>query len=100
MRDDAGSFAVRGRLVLDRDLVPGMAVTIEPGLYVVPAILDDPALSKKAVGRLDRARLATFAGVRGIRIEDDVLVTAEGADVLTAAIPKSPDDVEAVRAGR
>jgi Xaa-Pro aminopeptidase len=74
-------------------------VTIEPGLYLAPAILDDPGLSKKAAGRLDRAKLATFAGVRGIRIEDDVLVTAEGCEVLTAAIPKTPADVEATRAG-
>ncbi|HVR01495.1 MAG TPA: Xaa-Pro aminopeptidase [Polyangia bacterium] len=98
-RQRATEFGLRN-LRLDRDLAPGMAVTIEPGLYVVPAILNDPALSKKAAGRLDRARLATFAGIRGIRIEDDVLVTADGADVLTAAIPKAPDDVEAVRAGR
>ena len=43
----------------------------------------------------DRKRLAAFADVRGIRIEDDVLVTANGRDVLTQAIPKKPDDVEA-----
>jgi Xaa-Pro aminopeptidase len=98
-RQRATEFGLR-YLRLDRDLAPGMAVTIEPGLYLVPSILDDPELSKKAAGRLDRARLAQFSSVRGIRIEDDVLVTAAGAEVLTAAIPKTPDDVEAVRAGR
>jgi Xaa-Pro aminopeptidase len=98
-RARATEFGLR-YLRLDRDLQPGMAVTIEPGLYLVPAILDDPALAKKAEGRLDRKRLAAYAGVRGIRIEDDVLVTAEGSEVLTAAIPKAPEDVEAVRAGR
>jgi Xaa-Pro aminopeptidase len=86
-------------LRLDRDLVPGMAVTIEPGLYLAPAILDDPTLSANADGRLDRRRLADFAGVRGIRIEDDVLVTANGADVLTAAIPKTAEAVEAELTG-
>ncbi len=79
----------------DRDLVPGMAVTIEPGFYQVPAILEDEALSKIAGDRLDRAALARFADVRGIRIEDDVLVTEDGHDVLTAAIPKAAADVEA-----
>jgi Xaa-Pro aminopeptidase len=98
-RARATEFGLR-YLRLDRDLQPGMAVTIEPGLYIVPAILEDPELSKKANGRLDRKRLAAFSGVRGIRIEDDVLVTADGAEVLTAGIPKAPDDVEAVRAGR
>jgi Xaa-Pro aminopeptidase len=93
-RRRADVFGLR-YLRLDRDLVPGMAVTIEPGLYVVPAILDDPELARRAQGRLDRARLAAFSDVRGIRIEDDILVTAGGAEVLTAAIPKTTAAVEA-----
>ena len=71
-----------------------MAITIEPGLYIVPAILDDPELGRRAAGRLRRDRLAAFADVRGIRIEDDVLVTATGNQVLTAAIPKTREAVE------
>jgi Xaa-Pro aminopeptidase len=39
--------------------------------------------------------LAEFADVRGIRIEDDVLVTASGSEVLTSAIPKTTAEVEA-----
>jgi len=81
-------------LRLDRDLVPGMAVTIEPGLYQVPAILNDPKLRAMAGDRLDMTRLEAFSDVRGIRIEDDVLVTPKGHEVLTAAIPKEPDAVE------
>jgi Xaa-Pro aminopeptidase len=83
-------------LRLDRDLEPGMAVTIEPGLYRVPAILADPKLRALAKGRLDFDRLEAFADVRGIRIEDDVLVTDVGCEVLTAQIPKELDDVEEV----
>lgn len=82
-------------LRLDRDLVPGMAVTIEPGLYRVPAILNDPKLSALAGDRLDRAALAKYADVRGIRIEDDVVITNGDADVLTKVIPKTIADVEA-----
>jgi Xaa-Pro aminopeptidase len=96
-RKRATEFGLRF-LRLDRDLAPGMAVTIEPGLYIAPSILDHPELAKRAAGRLDRTRLAAFAGVRGIRIEDDVLVTRDGAEVLTAAIPKSAADVEAAMA--
>jgi Xaa-Pro aminopeptidase len=92
-RTRAPDFGLR-YLRLDRDLTPGMAVTIEPGLYVVPAILDDPELGRRAKGRLHRDKLAKFSDVRGIRIEDDVLVTPTGHEVLTAAIPKSPDAVE------
>ena len=82
-------------LRLDRDLAPGMAVTIEPGFYVVPGILNDAALTAPFAGDLDRDKLATFADVRGIRIEDDVVVTEGEPDVLSAAIPKAPSDVEA-----
>jgi Xaa-Pro aminopeptidase len=82
-------------LRLDRDLAPGMAVTIEPGFYQVDAILTDDALTACAKGRLDRDRLAAFGDVRGIRIEDDVLITEGGREVLTPEVPKSPADVEA-----
>ncbi|HYX90705.1 MAG TPA: aminopeptidase P family protein [Myxococcaceae bacterium] len=92
-RTRSGQFGLK-YLRLDRDLEPGMAVTIEPGLYVVPAILQDPELSKIAGDRLDRRQLAHFSDVRGIRIEDDVVVTGSGAEVLTAAIPKEPSVVE------
>jgi Xaa-Pro aminopeptidase len=87
-------------LRLDRDLTPGMAITIEPGFYLVPAIFADPALAQLAAGRVNRDVLARYADVRGIRIEDDVLVTDTGAEVLTHAIPKSVADVEAALAAR
>lgn len=90
-----------GYLRLDRDLAPGMAVTIEPGLYRVPAILDGEEFQALARDRLDRGELAKFADVRGIRIEDDVLVTATGHEVLTASIPKEVAAIEAaVGSGR
>ncbi len=84
-----------GYLRLDRDLVPDMAVTIEPGIYFVPAILDDDSLTRVAGDRLVRARLADFADVRGIRIEDDVRVTTGAPEVLSAAVPKTAAAVEA-----
>ena len=86
-----------GYLRLDRDLAPGMVVTIEPGFYQVPALLEDAeAVVPASRGRVDRERLAAFADVRGIRIEDDVRVTEEGREVLTAAIPREATAVEAV----
>jgi Xaa-Pro aminopeptidase len=81
-------------LRLDRDLSVGMGVTVEPGIYVVPAILKDPRFSELVRAHVDREALARFSDVRGIRIEDDVVVTEAGADVLTRAIPKRPNDVE------
>jgi Xaa-Pro aminopeptidase len=87
---DAGLKALR----LDRDLVPGMAVTVEPGCYQVPAILDDPERTRVAKDRLRRDRLAAFRDVRGIRIEDTILVTAEGHDNLNAELPKATSAIE------
>ncbi len=82
-------------LRLDRDLEPGMIVTIEPGFYRIPYLLERPEEVGDLEPALDRNVLARFSDVRGIRIEDDVLVTETGADVLTRAIPKTPADVEA-----
>ncbi|MBK8172369.1 MAG: aminopeptidase P family protein [Sandaracinaceae bacterium] len=81
-------------LRLDRDLVPGMAVTIEPGLYHVPAIFSHPELSKLVAKHVNQTELKKYSDVRGIRIEDDVLVTQTGHEVLTRAIVKEAGDVE------
>lgn len=81
-------------LRLDRDLHDGMAVTIEPGIYFVPAILDDPETRRRAGDRIDWDRVEKYRQLRGIRIEDDVLVTTSGARVLTAAIPKDRFSIE------
>lgn len=64
-----------------RRLDPGMVLTVEPGLYVPP--------ETEAID-------ARYRGL-GIRIEDDVLVTATGYEVLTAGAPKRLNDVEALR---
>ncbi|HLK71664.1 MAG TPA: M24 family metallopeptidase, partial [Steroidobacteraceae bacterium] len=63
-----------------RVLEPGMVMTIEPGVYL-------PASARGVPRR--------FRNI-GIRIEDDVLVTKRGAEVLTARAPKDPDQIEAV----
>ncbi|WOB41839.1 aminopeptidase P family protein [Thermoleptolyngbya oregonensis NK1-22] len=70
-------------LRLDRPLRPGMVVTVEPGFYQIPALLQDPEKRDRYSALVNWERLAAFADVRGIRIEDDVLVTATGGEVLT-----------------
>jgi Xaa-Pro aminopeptidase len=79
---DCGAYSVDGA---PRELEPGMVLTVEPGLYV---------------GGADESVEARWRGI-GIRIEDDVLVTAQGGEVLTAAAPKSMAEIEdACAAGR
>lgn len=83
-----------GYLRLDRPLQPGMIVTIEPGFYQVPALLMDPERRSRYADQVNWDRLAQFADVRGIRIEDDVLVTETGHRVLTQALPTHADTLE------
>lgn len=83
-----------GYLRLDRPLQAGMVVTIEPGFYQVPAILDDLERRDRYRDVVNWDRLADFSDVRGIRIEDDVLVTQTGAEVLTIALPTAADAIQ------
>ena len=83
-------------LRLDRDLAPGMAVTIEPGFYQVPAILNDEKYTGVLGSDLRRDVLAKYADVRGIRVEDDVLITEGAPEIMTRSVPKTPSEVEAL----
>jgi Xaa-Pro aminopeptidase len=83
-----------GYLRLNRPLRAGMVVTIEPGFYQVPALLNDPSRRAQYSHQVDWQRLELFQDVRGIRIEDDVLVTSDGSDVLTKALPTARTAIE------
>ncbi|HLU38993.1 MAG TPA: aminopeptidase P family protein [Planctomycetota bacterium] len=89
-------------LRLDLDLEPGMAFTIEPGIYFVPAILHHAEFRDRFQGQVDFERAERWLqandgrGFGGIRIEDDVLCTTSGNEVLTAAIVKERREVEAL----
>ena len=85
-----------GYLRLNRPLESGMLVTIEPGFYQVPAILNDTNFRSKYRDVVNWERLAQFEDVRGIRIEDDVLITDTGAEVLTKELPTSIEDIESL----
>jgi Xaa-Pro aminopeptidase len=73
---DAGEYKRSGNW---RTLAPGMALTVEPGLYIRAA--DDVPEALRNIG---------------VRIEDDVVVTPGGCEVITAEAPKRPEDIEAL----
>lgn len=75
------------RLRIDLPLEPGHVVTVEPGVYFVPALLNDPELRERHGEGVDWDRAEHMLGFGGIRIEDDVLVTEDGYEVLTRDIP-------------
>jgi len=83
-----------GYLRCDLDLEAGMVVTIEPGLYIVPAILRDPALKERFFNLVNFAAAEKWMGFGGIRIEDDVAATDTGPDVITQGIPKTVTELE------
>ncbi len=83
-------------LRLDLELQPGWVVTVEPGFYVVPAILDDPKLRQRFADVVDFDRADSWRGFGGIRIEVDVVVTDGTPEILTVAVPRSVEDVEAL----
>ncbi len=94
-RERSAAFGTRF-LRLDLDLEPGFYVTIEPGFYIVQPILEHPDLRERFAGMVDFDRAAGWYGFGGIRIEDDVLITPEGHRVLTAGIPKTVVELEAI----
>jgi Xaa-Pro aminopeptidase len=77
---DAGRYFTDQTAKNSRPFAPGMVLTVEPGLYIPPD---------------DKSAPAKYRGI-GVRIEDDVLVTAEGNRNLTAKVPKDPDEIEAI----
>lgn len=87
-------------LRLDRDLAPGMTVTIEPGIYLVRAIwqMDEMIRPFADVVNMPAIQRLLDAEFGGIRIEDTVSVRPGGAppEVLTAALPKNPDEICAI----
>ena len=85
-----------GSLRMARRLVPGHVITDEPGIYFIPALIEK--FKKEGLGYdfVNYAKLETYYDFGGIRIEDDVLITAAGARRLgSRRLPASPDDVEA-----
>lgn len=83
-----------------RPLRAGYVMTVEPGLYLIDALIDAWKADKKHAAFVDYDALEAWRGLGGIRIEDDVLVTDAGPRVLGPIPPKTVAEVEAaVRAG-
>lgn len=79
-----------------RPLVPGIVLTVEPGIYFIPQLIDKWQSEKKFTEFINYKKVNQYRSFGGIRIEDDIVVTKNGCRVLGKPIPKAVEDVEAV----
>ena len=85
-----------GSLRMARRLVPGHVITDEPGIYFIPALIEKFKKEGLGLDFVNYAKLESYYDFGGIRIEDDVLITATGARRLgPKRLPASPEEVEA-----
>ncbi len=85
-----------GYLRMGRKLREGFVITNEPGVYFIPALIEQWKNDKKHESFINYDRLEVFAGFGGIRLEDDLLVTAEGSRILGPRVPILPEEVESL----
>jgi Xaa-Pro aminopeptidase len=85
---EEGRLCCGAKVRVDLPIHTGFVMTTEPGIYFVPAILDDPERQNRFRNAVAWEQLARWRKVGGIRIEDNVLVTASEPKVITAEIPK------------
>lgn len=88
-------FGLRS-LRLGRRLQPGFVLTVEPGLYFMPELIQKWAAEKILPEFVNYERAKQFIGTGGIRLEDDALVTETGCRLLGKRLPISPDEIEAL----
>lgn len=81
-------------LRLARALQPGFVLTVEPGIYFIPALFAQWKKEKKFANFIDYEKVEKFLDFGGVRIEDDILVTADGYRILGPRIPKKISEIE------
>jgi len=83
-------------LRLAKELKPGYVLTVEPGIYFIPHLIEQWQGESRLSQWIDYQKAREYVGFGGIRIEDDVLVTEKGPEVLGRPIPKEMDDLERI----
>lgn len=85
-------------LRMGKELKTGHVVTVEPGIYFVPTLIDIWKSENKFAEFINYDEVEKYKGFGGIRIEDDILVTENGYRLLGRPIPKTIEEVEAMMA--
>ncbi|MEN7551799.1 aminopeptidase P family protein [Rapidithrix thailandica] len=85
-------------LRLGKALQKGFVVTVEPGIYMIPELIDMWKSEGKYADFVNYDKVETYKDFGGIRVEEDFVITGNGADLLGTPVAKSVSEVEAVRA--
>jgi Xaa-Pro dipeptidase len=81
-----------------RELMPGMVITIEPGVYFIPALLKPALENSEQAKYLNEKKVRSLFNFGGIRIEDNLIITEDGHENMTD-VPKEIKDIEAIMNG-
>jgi Xaa-Pro aminopeptidase len=81
-------------LRLARALQPGFVITVEPGIYLIPELIDRWRAENKCADFINYDKVEQYRDFGGVRLEDDILITEDGHRVLGESIPKSIQEVE------
>jgi len=81
-------------LRLAKKLEPGFVLTVEPGIYFIPHLIDQWKADKKHINFINYDALEDYRNFGGIRIEDNIVITKDGYRILGPPIPKTIEEIE------
>jgi Xaa-Pro aminopeptidase len=84
-------------LRLGRELEPGFVLTVEPGIYFIPELIDQWQAEGRHIDFINYEKVNTYRDFGGIRIEDNVIITPAGYRIFGRPVPKTIAEVEALR---
>jgi len=84
-------------LRLGKPLEEGFVITVEPGLYFNPDLIDEWAAEKKFLSFINYSKLEEYKKLSGIRVEEDFLITRDSKQLLGKKLAKTPTEIEELR---